>query len=70
MPHSSDPEYAERAIPQYELAVQLAGGEPVRISLDQPAAEIVIMVRAASQLAFRAFPPLRRLAAMRPPCLV
>src|ERR1700733_2311869 len=41
MPHSSDPEYAERAIPQYELAVQLAGGEPVRISLDQPAAEIV-----------------------------
>lgn len=41
MPHSTDPEYAERAIPQYELAVQLAGGEPARISLDQPAAEIM-----------------------------
>ncbi|MGA8430929.1 MAG: gamma-glutamyl-gamma-aminobutyrate hydrolase family protein [Candidatus Sulfotelmatobacter sp.] len=41
MPHSADPEYAERAIPQYELAVQLAGGEPVRISFDQSAAEIM-----------------------------
>ena len=35
MPHSTDLEYAERAIPQYERAVSLAGGEPVRISLDQ-----------------------------------
>jgi len=34
MPHSSDLEYAERAIPQYELAVTMAGGEPVRIPLD------------------------------------
>jgi putative glutamine amidotransferase len=34
MPHSFDPEYAERAIPQYELAVTLAGGEPVRVALD------------------------------------
>jgi putative glutamine amidotransferase len=33
MPHSSDPEYSERAIPQYEYAVQLAGGEAVRIPL-------------------------------------
>ncbi|HEY6764091.1 MAG TPA: gamma-glutamyl-gamma-aminobutyrate hydrolase family protein [Candidatus Sulfotelmatobacter sp.] len=33
MPHSTDPEYAERAIPQYERAVRLAGGEPVRIPL-------------------------------------
>jgi putative glutamine amidotransferase len=40
MPHSSDAEYAERAIPQYELAVQLAGGEPVRIPLDVPLAEV------------------------------
>lgn len=40
MPHSSDQEYAERAIPQYELAVQLAGGDPVRIPLDQPPAQI------------------------------
>jgi len=40
MPHSSDPEYAERAIPQYEHAVKLAGGEPVRIPLDLPSAEV------------------------------
>ncbi len=34
LPHSFDPEYALRAIPQYERAISLAGGEPVRISLD------------------------------------
>jgi putative glutamine amidotransferase len=41
MPHSSNAEYAERAIPQYERAVQLAGGEPVRIPLDKPTSEIM-----------------------------
>jgi putative glutamine amidotransferase len=40
MPHFSDREYAERAIPQYELAVKLAGGEAVRVGLDQTAEEI------------------------------
>jgi putative glutamine amidotransferase len=35
MPHSTDHEYGERALPQYERAVALAGGEPVRIPLDQ-----------------------------------
>ncbi len=40
MPHSTDREYGERAIPQYERAVTLAGGEPVRVALDQPADEI------------------------------
>jgi putative glutamine amidotransferase len=35
MPHFSDREYAERAIPQYERAVALAGGEAVRVGLDQ-----------------------------------
>ena len=40
LPHSSDPEYAERAIPQYERAIALAGGDPVRISLDQTPYEI------------------------------
>jgi putative glutamine amidotransferase len=40
MPHSSDCGYAERAIPQYERAVALAGGEPVRIRLDQSAEEV------------------------------
>ncbi len=43
MPHSggseSDREYAERAIPQYEDAVRAAGGEPVRIGLEQSPAE-------------------------------
>ncbi len=39
MPHSLDPEYAERAIPQYERAVALAGGEVVRVRLDQTPAE-------------------------------
>src|SRR5580658_7754514 len=41
MPHSIDREYAERAIPQYERTVELAGGEPVRIPLDQTSDEIM-----------------------------
>jgi gamma-glutamyl-gamma-aminobutyrate hydrolase PuuD len=40
MPHSTNPEYAARAIPQYERAVALAGGEPLRIALDQSDAQI------------------------------
>ncbi len=40
MPHSRDDEYAQRAIPQYEHAVTLAGGEPVRILLDQPTDDV------------------------------
>jgi putative glutamine amidotransferase len=40
MPHSTDREYGERAIPQYERAVVLAGGEPVRIPLDRTPAEV------------------------------
>jgi putative glutamine amidotransferase len=35
VPHSGDRAYAERALPQYEEAVRGAGGEPVRIELDQ-----------------------------------
>ncbi len=44
LPHSVDREYAERAIPQYEEAVRLAGGEPVRIPLDQSADKLLEMV--------------------------
>jgi putative glutamine amidotransferase len=44
MPHSSDREYAERAIPQYERAVELAGGEPVRIPLDQSPSEVMKII--------------------------
>jgi putative glutamine amidotransferase len=40
MPHSTDHEYGERAIPQYERAVALAGGEPVRVALDQATSDI------------------------------
>ncbi len=40
VPHSEDREYAERAIVQYEDAVRLAGGDPVRIELDLTATEI------------------------------
>jgi putative glutamine amidotransferase len=43
LPHSGDREYAERAIPQYELAVKLAGGEPVRIPLDRSDFEVMKM---------------------------
>jgi putative glutamine amidotransferase len=45
MPHSSNHEYAERAIPQYERAVELAGGLPLRIPLDQARAEVKKMVQ-------------------------
>lgn len=41
VPHSGDREYAERALPQYEDAVRGAGGEPVRIELDQTPAQVL-----------------------------
>src|SRR5215475_9450195 len=41
MPHAGDPEYAERAITQYERAVELSGGEPVRIPLNRRPAELM-----------------------------
>ncbi len=44
LPHGSDPDYALRAIPQYERAVKLSGGQPVRIPLDPPPAEIMKMI--------------------------
>jgi putative glutamine amidotransferase len=44
IPHSSDPEYAERALPQYEHAVAIAGGEPVRIPLDRTPADIAPLI--------------------------
>jgi putative glutamine amidotransferase len=40
MPHSTDLEYAQRAIPQYERAIELAGGVPVRIPVDQTPGEL------------------------------
>jgi putative glutamine amidotransferase len=34
LPHSGDLEYSARALPQYEAAVEAAGGEPVPVPLD------------------------------------
>jgi putative glutamine amidotransferase len=50
MPHSTDREYSERAIPQYEHAIVIAGGEPVRIELNQSPADIRKMSRACNGL--------------------
>ena len=41
VPHSADREYGERALPTYEKAVRGAGGEPVRIALDQTPAQVM-----------------------------
>ena len=48
MPHSTDREYSERAIPQYERAVLLAGGEPVRIALDEAPVQIEELIEHCS----------------------
>jgi putative glutamine amidotransferase len=45
MPHSLDLEYAERSIPQYERAITIAGGEPVRILLGGASAELEGLLR-------------------------
>jgi len=34
VPHSFKPDYVQRSLPQYERAIEIAGGEPVRIALD------------------------------------
>jgi putative glutamine amidotransferase len=44
VPHSGDPEYAARSLPQYERAVEIAGGVAVRIPLDQPPTEIMKLI--------------------------
>ncbi|MGD0467031.1 MAG: gamma-glutamyl-gamma-aminobutyrate hydrolase family protein [Terriglobales bacterium] len=41
VPHSGDREYAGRALPPYEEAVRGAGGEPVRIELDQTPVQVI-----------------------------
>jgi len=48
VPHSGENEndraYAERSLPQYEDAVRAAGGQPVRIELDQTPAQVIEQV--------------------------
>jgi len=44
VPHSGDPEYASRSLPQYERAVTKAGGEPVAIPLDKTPEEVMKLI--------------------------
>jgi putative glutamine amidotransferase len=44
LPHGADPEYALRAIPQYERAVEFSGGDPVRIPLVHTPSEVMKMI--------------------------
>jgi putative glutamine amidotransferase len=44
LPHGSNSEYAQRAIPQYERSVELSGGQPVRIPLDRTPAEVMKLI--------------------------
>ncbi len=46
LPHSGDAEYSERALPQYVRAVEMAGGEAVRIPLDLLPAEVLKLIEA------------------------
>jgi putative glutamine amidotransferase len=43
VPHS-DQEYANRSLPQYERAVEMAGGDPVRVPLDRTPAEAIELI--------------------------
>lgn len=40
VPHSLDSAYAHRALPQYERAVEMAGGAPIEVALDQSTEDI------------------------------
>jgi putative glutamine amidotransferase len=40
VPHSTDTDYAERSLPQYVQAIEMAGGEGVSVPLDQKTEEI------------------------------
>ncbi|HET7205578.1 MAG TPA: gamma-glutamyl-gamma-aminobutyrate hydrolase family protein [Terriglobales bacterium] len=44
LPLSTDPRYVERSLPQYEQAVRMARGEPVRIPLDEPPASVMKII--------------------------
>jgi putative glutamine amidotransferase len=44
IPHSGDSSYTDRALPQYERAVEMAGGQPVRIPLDQSSTDVLTLL--------------------------
>ena len=41
VPHSTDHKYGALALPQYEHAVRIAGGDPVSLPLDQTSESIL-----------------------------
>lgn len=45
VPNSTKPEYAQRALPQYEHAVREAGGEPIIIAVDASPSEIAQAIK-------------------------
>jgi putative glutamine amidotransferase len=45
VPHSGDADYAARSLPQYERAVAMAGGDPIRIPLDQAPSELMKLIK-------------------------
>jgi len=48
MPHSTDLDYAQRAIPQYERAIESGGGLPVRIPLDLTPEEVMKLIESCN----------------------
>jgi putative glutamine amidotransferase len=44
LPHSVNLKYSKKVLPQYEQAVREAGGEPLRIPLDRPPAELMKLI--------------------------
>jgi len=48
LPLSNNPEYVERSLPQYEQALDMAGGEAVRIPLEGSPTEIMKIIEGCS----------------------
>jgi putative glutamine amidotransferase len=44
LPLSANPEYVERSLPQYERAIEMAGGKAVRIPLDKSPSEVMKII--------------------------
>jgi putative glutamine amidotransferase len=44
IPHSRYPDYVQRSLPQYERAVEMAGGEAVRIPLNQSSSDLMKLI--------------------------
>jgi putative glutamine amidotransferase len=44
IPHSRYPDYVQRSLPQYERAVEMAGGQAVRIPLDPSSSDVTKLI--------------------------